>query len=289
MTAAEHERARDRPDGAPVHDDLIELGGQRSLRAYLTEVWERREFATVVPAADLRAQNLDTALGQLWRVLNPAAMIAVYYVVFGVILDTQRGVENFLGFLVIGVLLFQLSQRVALDAAGSLPKNEGLIRTIQFPRALLPISTVVLQTLSILPAYGVMIGLLVLTGERPDLRWLAFVVVAVGQTCFNLGVALVMARLGNAIRDLGQLLPHLFRLLFYVSGVLFSVDQFVTNDAMRSAFALNPLYSFITAARWSLLGETLPALVVVSVVAWTLVLPVIGLTYFVRRESEYGA
>ena len=268
---------------------LVDLTAAPSVGAYLRDVWRRREFAVVVPAQDLRAQNMDTALGQLWHLVNPALLVGVYFLVFGVLLDTRRGVDNFLGFLIVGVVLFHLFQRVVQDAAVCITRNLGLIRSIQFPRILLPLATVNGQTLAFLPALGVALLTLLATGERPTLRWLLLAAVLVAMYLFNLGAALVVARVGASVRDLQRLLPHLLRLLFYASGVIFSVEAFVTSEAWRRAFAINPVYDLITCARWCLLGTGVEAPVVIGLVVWCAVLPAAGLLVFRRGERRFGS
>ena len=268
---------------------LIDLTAPPTTLAYLREAWRRREFAIVVPAQDLRAQNMDTALGQLWHLLNPALLVGVYYLVFGVLLDTRRGVDNFLGFLLVGVVLFHLTQRVVQEAAVSISQNLGLIRSIQFPRILLPAATVNGQTAAFLPALGIALVAVLATGERPSLRWLVLVAVLVAQFLFNFGAALLVARVGAKVTDLRQILPHLFRLLFYGSGVIFSVEAFVESAAWRRAFALNPIYDVITCARWSLLSETVDASVVWGLLAWSVAMPAVGFVAFHRSERWLGA
>ena len=267
---------------------LVDLTAVPSAGAYLREVWRRREFAFVVPAQDLRAQNMDTTLGQLWHLLNPALLVGVYFFIFGVLLDTRRGVDNFLGFLIVGVVLFHLTQRVVQDAAVCIVRNLGLIRSIQFPRILLPLATVNGQTLAFLPALAVALLAVLATGERPSLRWLLLLAVLAAGYVFNLGAALVVARVGASVRDLQRLLPHLLRLLFYGSGVIFSVEAFVTSEAWRRAFAVNPVYDFITCARWCLLGTGVDPPVVIGLVVWCAVLPVVGLFVFRRGERRFG-
>ena len=268
---------------------LVDLTAVPSAGAYLREVWRRREFAFVVPAQDLRAQNMDTTLGQLWHLLNPALLVGVYFFIFGVLLDTRRGVDNFLGFLIVGVVLFHLTQRVVQDAAVCIVRNLGLIRSIQFPRILLPLATVNGQTLAFLPALAVALLAVLATGERPSLRWLLLLAVLAAGYVFNLGAALVVARVGASVRDLQRLLPHLLRLLFYGSGVIFSVEAFVTSEAWRRAFAVNPVYDFITCARWCLLGTGVDPPVVIGLVVWCAVLPVVGLFVFRRGERRFGS
>lgn len=278
----------DATSSQPNPRGLIDLTAPPSVGAYLLEVWRRREFAVVVPAQDLRAQNMDTALGQLWHLLNPALLVGVYFLIFGVVLDTRRGVENFLGFLIVGVVLFHLIQRVVQDAAVCIGRNQGLIRSIQFPRILLPLATVNGQTFAFLPALAVALLAVLATGERPSVRWLAIIAVLAAVYVFNLGAALVVARVGASVTDLQRLLPHLLRLLFYASGVIFSVEVFVTSDFWRAAFAVNPIYDLITCARWCLLGTEVAPSVVTGLVAWCAVLPVAGFVAFRRAERRFG-
>ncbi len=267
---------------------LYDLTQPPSSVAYLREAWRRREFAILVPAQDLRAQNMGTALGQLWHLVNPALLVGVYFLIFGVVIDTSRGVENFLGFLIVGVVLFHLTQRVVLDAAVCISRNLGLIRSVQFPRILLPAATLNGQTAAFVPALVLAMAAVVATGERPSARWLVLPAVLAAQFMFNFGAALLVARIGASVPDLRQLLPHMFRLLFYASGVIFSVEAFVTSPAWRRAFALNPLYDVITCARWCLVGEPAGMSVVVGLLAWCVAMPVFGFAVFRRSEQRLG-
>lgn len=268
---------------------LFDLTQPPSPSAYLKEAWRRRDFAILVPAQDLRAQNMGTLLGQLWHLANPALLVGVYFLVFGLVVDISRGVENFLGFLIVGVILFHLTQRVVQDAAVCITRNLGLIRSVQFPRILLPVATLNGQTAAFVPALVLALAAVVATGERPSLRWLALLGVLAAQFLLNLGAALLVSRIGAAVPDLRQLLPHVFRLLFYASGVIFSVEAFVTSDGWRRAFALNPLYDVITCARWCLLGEPADGWVLGGMLAWGLVLPAAGFAVFRRSEQRLGA
>ena len=279
----------DAPPAASDTGRLMDLSAVPSSAAYLREAWRRREFAVVVPMQDLRAQNMDTAMGQLWHLLNPALLVGVYFFIFGVVLDTRRGVDNFLGFLIVGIVLFHLTQRVIQDAAVCITRNMGLLRSIQFPRILLPVATVNGQTFAFLPALGVALLALLATGERPTLRWLLLIAVLAAVYVFNLGAALLVARIGASVRDLQRLLPHLMRLLFYASGVIFSVEAFITSEAWRRAFAINPVYDLITCARWCLLGTDVGSPVVVGMVVWCVLLPVVGFLAFRGAERSFGS
>ncbi len=82
----------------------------------------------------------DTLLGNLWHLGNPLLSVAVYYLIFGVVLGVTRGIDNYILWLSIGVFAFGLTTSTVLGGATSIASNKGLIRSIRFPRALLTVS-----------------------------------------------------------------------------------------------------------------------------------------------------
>lgn len=268
--------------------ELQPLGGPPSLGPYLRSVWERRQYAIALPMADLKAAHMNTVLGNLWHLLNPLLSIGVYYLVFGVLLSVDRGVDNFIAFLAVGIFSYRFTQSSIQRGSSSITRNSGLIRSIYFPRALLPISDVVEQVLLLAPSVVVMFLIAVLTGESPLLTWLLIPMIFALQALFNLGGAFIAARISDLIEDFQNLIPFVFRLLFYASGVIFSVEAYVTDPGLQWLFVGNPLYCFITMARWAVLGLPLQANVVVSACIWTAALLVLGFFFFKSGEPRYG-
>jgi teichoic acid transport system permease protein len=280
---------------SPVPPGLIRLGGTPPLRVYLGQLWERRQFARENAVGELRAQHMDTALGALWHLLNPVLLVAVYYVVFDLILNATRGVENFIAFLSIGVFVYYWAQKATTGGARTIVSNEGLIRSLQFPRALLPISTVLQETIAFLPGVGVMVAIVLLTGEGVSLAWLMVLPVFVLQFGFVLGAAFLTARAADKFRDTLNLLPFLFRLVFYGSGVLYAVDERFHSAFelwwVEAIFIANPFYCFISLWRDALMTTQEIRhieLMWLSATAWSLGLFLVGLLVFRAGEKDYG-
>ena len=273
-------------DGVP--NRLHHLRHKVSTRDYFGQIWERRDFLIVVPRQDARARQMTTALGQLWHLLNPALMIGVYYLIFGVLLAADRGIEHYVSFLTIGILMFQLVQKTVVDAATAIPRHIGLIRTVQFPRALLPLSTTVEHLVTFVPA-GVLLFVVTWMDGSP-FRWqmVLFPAIIVATTVTFSGGAFVTARLGSFIPDMRELLPHLFRILLYASGVLFSIDNMIGNTTIRAILKANPIHLFLSLGRWSMLGMPITMTTILASLAWMFVLPVIGFIFFRAGEHTYG-
>lgn len=274
---------------------LKPLGSAPPLSEYVRSVWARRQYAIASAAGELRAQHMNTALGNLWHLLNPVLMIAVYYLIFDVILDISRGMTNFIGFLTVGILAYQWSQKTIIQGSKVILKNQGMLRSLQFPRALLPLAMVLKETLAFLPGVGMMVLVLVLTGENPTLSWFLVLPVFALQVCFNLGASMFMARIGDRFHDAVNLLPFLFRLAFYGSGVLFAVDvrfsRYFTHEWVINLFIANPFYAMISLWRAALMDSyTVTHLggVWLSATLWAVLGLVIGALFFRAGEKEYG-
>ena len=268
--------------------ELIDLGGHQSVGSYLADVWSRREYMMESALGTLRAAHLNTVLGNVWHILNPLMLVGVYYLIFGVVLETDRGVDNFIAYLAVGIFSFRFTRSSIQRGAGSIARNDSLIRSIYFPRAVLPISTTLEQLYMLIPSLIVVLAISLITGEPVRVTWLALPAIFGVQALFSLGGAFIAARITDTFRDFENVLPYLFRILFYASGVLFSVDYFVTDPTMRSLFNANPLYAFITLARWAILDEPAGIAVVISALAWTVGLLVFGFVFFHRAEHRYG-
>ena len=85
---------------------LRALGERPALRRYLAELWGDGRSSSPSSAGQSAAKYQNNRLGQLWSVLNPALLIVSYFFIFGLLLSTRQGVDNFIAFLSIGVVLF---------------------------------------------------------------------------------------------------------------------------------------------------------------------------------------
>jgi teichoic acid transport system permease protein len=262
-----------------------------SLPEYVRQLWERRHFILAFATARNIATYTASRLGQLWQVLTPLLNAAVYYLLFGLLLETDRGVENYPAFLVTGVFVFTFTQSSVQNGARSIIGNLALIRALHFPRACLPLSFTLVEFQQLLISMGVLVGVVLLTGEPITVAWVTLIPALVLLMLFNIGLSLVMARIGARIQDVTQLLPFLTRTWFYTSGVFYSIDHFTRNapDAVRTILSINPAAVYIDLFREALLEQHDPIANAWWLGAgWAIVAIVGGFVYFWRAEETYG-
>jgi teichoic acid transport system permease protein len=315
--------------------DLARLAAQHGLRpssarpgliAYLRLLWQRRHFILAYATARNVSMYTEARLGQLWQVLTPLLNSAVYYLIFGVIFEQNRGIKHYIAYLVIGVFIFSFTERSIVVGSTAMRANIALIRALYFPRASLPLAYVLVEfqqlALSLLVVFAIVLGV----GEPLTWYWLYLVPALMLQGMFNVGAALIMSRLGAGAQDFSELVPFLTRVWRYFCGVMYSVTSLPSYATLplwaKDLISLNPAAVYISLARYALMwtqrayapgakpynaaacalfnAKKIPALQAychptTSInelwlvgIGWAVVTLLVGVVYFWQAETRYG-
>lgn len=268
---------------------LKRMGARPRLFDYLKETLRRRDFAFAISAYTNEAANARTALGKWWIILLPTIQAATYGLIFGLILGSSRP-DNFLPFLFTGVFLFAFFSGSFSNGASSITSNGGLVRSLSFPRILLPLAAVTRQFLNLLPQLAVLAVLLIALQQTISLTWLAMIPILILAIMFSLGLAMIAARLTVQVRDLTKLIPFVTRILFYISGIFFSIEKVIEPfPALASFVYLNPIYDFIELSRGALVvGHEMTGVLWLACSLWATVTFFVGVIFFWLAEERYG-
>lgn len=318
------------PEGS---SSLAELAAQYGLRpssarprllAYLRLVWQRRHFIVAYATARSVSMYTEARLGQLWQVLTPLLNSAVYYLVFGILFQANRGISNYIAFLVTGVFIFGFTERSIVVGSTVMRANIALIRALHFPRASLPLSYVLVEFQQLLVSLIVLFAIVLGTGEPLTWYWLFLVPVLAMQATFNMGAALILARLGAGAQDVTQLIPFLTRIWRYFCGVMYSIASLPATlpEWAKNVLSLNPAAVYISLTRYAIMStqredapgaqpynagkcaifnaKKIPALQAfchpttttselwLAGIAWAVVTLAVGVVYFWQAETRYG-
>ncbi|MEE1754099.1 ABC transporter permease [Streptomyces sp. SP18CS02] len=276
--------------------NLTVSGARPSLAEYVRQLWGRRHFILAFSQAKLTAQYSQAKLGQLWQVATPLLNAAVYFLIFGLILNASKGMpkEVYIPFLVTGVFVFTFTQTSVMSGVRSIAGNLGLVRALHFPRASLPISFALQQLQQLMFSMLVLVLIVVAFGSYPSLSWLLVLPALALQFVFNIGLALIMARLGSKTPDLAQLMPFIMRTWLYASGVMFSIPVMLKDKPAWIADVLmyNPAAIYMDLIRFALIdgysSDNLPAHVWFAGLLWAVLVGFAGFVYFWKAEDRYG-
>ncbi|MFD3678786.1 ABC transporter permease [Streptomyces sp. NPDC058613] len=271
-------------------------GARPTLPRYLAQLWGRRHFVTTYATARMQAQYSTAKLGQVWHLVTPLLNAAVYYFIFGVVMHASHDVPDYVPFLITGVFVWDFIGSSVNAGTRAVHGNRGLVRALHFPRASLPISSVVQLFQQLLVTMGALVILLLAFGQTPAPSWFLVAPTLVLMAVFAAGCAMVMARIGSKNPDVSQLMPFVLRTWMYSSGVMWSIDQMLRTDQLPhwalTALKLNPAAVYIDLMRFALIdsfsAHSLPHHVWPVAIGWALLAGVGGFIYFWKAEEEYG-
>jgi len=268
-------------------------GARPTLPDYARTLWQRRHFIASYAQARLAAVYMTARLGQVWQLLTPLMNAAVYFLIFGLILHTNRGIPDFIGFLCTGVFAFNFTQQTVLSGTRSIADSMNLIRALHFPRACLPISVMLTQLQQLAFAIVALLVIVKVSGGGPS-RHVAMMLPALAcQAVFSAGLAMIVARIGAKNTDMAQVMPFVMRTWMYLSGVFYDIHSLTRIPTpIRIVLEHNPMAIYMDLMRQSLhvlkphTGP--PAHAWAFALGWALLVGAGGFVYFWHAEQEYG-
>ena len=205
--------------------------------------------------ADLKTEASRSFVGFAWWIVEPVLYMAAFYVVFE--LGLRRGQENFLAFLLIGLILWKWFSSTITSSSGIINANRGLLNQVYLPKWIFPLTVVITNTSKLLISSVVLLVFLLVYGINPDLSWLALLPILLAQLLLVLGCSLMAAALTPFFQELRLIIDNGILALMFLSGVFFNLDEM--EEGVRSVLMLNPIAILIRDARSVLLDKQLPA------------------------------
>ena len=230
--------------------------------------------------SELSAETARNYLSYLWWLLEPCLLIAVFYVVFGLVFNQGR--EGFVSFLLIGVTAWLWFANTLMKAMLSVRRETNLMLQVYVPKYVFPLSSVLFGLFKHLFVIAVLMGLLVYL-ESPSPTWFYFPLIFLVQLLLITGGAVLIAAVVPFVPDLALVIAPLLQMGMFFSGVFYSIDWIPA--AYQSWFRLNPMAGLIMEYRKVTLDAVSPDLVYLAGVAVASML-VLGLGLWILKKFD---
>jgi len=257
-----------------------------SIRRTLAGLRQYRHLLRNLVLKDLKLKYRGSVVGFLWSLANPLLMAVVYTFAFTKIL--RVGSEGFVFYLMLGLLAWTFFSSSATMSTGAIADNGGLVKSVAFPRAILPIATVLFNLaqylLTVLVILPLMMAYSGIPLAAPMLLFPAFVVL---QALFTIGVALILATATTFFRDVRHLVDVALAVLFWATPILYDLSQL--PDRLRHLILLSPLSPYVVAYHEIFYDRRWPDTAIwATTVGYASVTLALGLWLIVRHEDSFA-
>jgi lipopolysaccharide transport system permease protein len=225
----------------------------------LAHLFTHRGYIWRAAWAEFRYQYAGTQFGVLWHLVHPLLTLAIYVVVFALILADRRWYDTPTAFVLVlctGLLIWISFTETLLQGSDAFLRNIAYLRRLPFPGEVFVAKSVLMSSIGMaLSLLFLVVGSLAF-GQRPTWTWALAPVVAILLQMMAFGIALVLAPLRVIFRDVGEFLRAALQLWMWTLPIAYPVA--LVPGPIRPLLLLNPPFVFIESLRNSLLADTPP-------------------------------
>ena len=232
--------------------EMHQVTGPTALGGGVRRFWR---LTWVIASKDYKLTYFGSALGYFWSLMQPLLFFGVLYLVFAVILSFNKGVKDFPVLLLMNIVLFGFFQAGTGGSITSVVARENLVRKMHFPRMVIPLATVVTQSINLVFNLAVVIVFMLLYGLAPRLSWLLLPLLVVLLFIFTTGIALLLSSLYVRFRDVAPIWGVISQALYFASPVFILIDNvLVHGHVVARLYLFNPMAMILQQARHWMIG-----------------------------------
>jgi ABC-2 type transport system permease protein len=236
----------------------------------LTDDWVRFwHLMFNIARTQWKMRFFGSVLGYVWQLVRPLLLFGVLYVFFTVIGQVGQGPSaavgqpnHFYGAQLLGsIVLYTLFAEATAGSVRSVLDNEVLVRKIQFPRLVIPLSVVLLSLFNLGLNLVVVLAFALASGVRPMVSWLELPLIIAMLTMLSTGVAMLLSSLFVYFRDIQPIWEVLLQVLFYVSPVIIPITEVQSrlSPQLQHLYMANPLAVVLQQFRHAIINAATPS------------------------------
>jgi lipopolysaccharide transport system permease protein len=254
-------------------------------------LWRNRSLIRSMARRDILARYRGSFGDVLWTVLNPLLLMATYFFVFGVVLQTRFAADptraGFSLYFLAGMLPWLAFSEPIARAPQIVLEHRNFVKKLVFPLETLPVAPVaaglVTQTLA---TALFLIALVAARGGVPwSIVWLPALVVP--QVLFTLGLSWFLAGLGAYVRDLSQIMGFLLTIWFFLTPICYPEASLPAS--LAPLLSKNPIYALVRSYRAILLEGHAPAIsTMVKLYVFSAAVFLLGHSWFYKLRKTFA-
>lgn len=247
-------------------------------------LYSYRELLKSNVKKEIRGKYKGSFLGILWSFINPLLTVLVYAIVFPYILRVKQ--ENYLIFLIVGVIPWNFFTTVVQQGTTTILGNENIIKKVFFPREILPISIATSALINFFISCIIVFAFVIGSGIGIHRYVILLPVITIIQYMLSLGITFILSAINVYVRDVEYIVNFLVTMLFYGTPVLYDLSTFGTGFISK-IINLNPMTHIINAYRSILYYQSWPDFTSLGIVGvFSFIVMIIG--YLIFRKLEKG-
>lgn len=248
-------------------------------------IYEYRELLKTNIKKEIRGRYKQSALGVIWSFLNPLLQLAVYAIIFPIILRVQQ--ENYVIFVCSALIPWTFFTTIVTQSTGVIIANGNILKKVYFPREILPISVVTSAAVNFLISTIIILVFVLCYGMGITWHIVFYPLVLLVQYVLSLGISFILSSLTVYFRDLEHFVGIAMMLLFYATPIVYSINTI--EGSYAKLLKLNPMCHIVEAYRSIFYYQGIPNLESLGILlVLSFILCILGYKLFKKLEKRFA-
>ena len=259
------------------------------MKKFIRDIKRYNPYTMYAAKAELKSSVADSYLNWLWWILDPVLFMLIYSFLAQIIFNSRE--DYFAVFVFIGLTAWDFFNRTITNSVKLVKSNKSVVTKIYIPKYMLILTKMYVNLFKMCISFGLVVITMILYGVQVSLNILYVPIIFVVLFVVTFGFATLFMHFGVFIEDLSNVVAVLLRLVFYMSGVFYSISDKLKSLSPIISTVLsfgNPLELIISSLRDVLLYSRAPNLTAMGV--WFvvgLIVSVIGVNTVYKYENSY--
>jgi ABC-2 type transport system permease protein len=253
----------------------------------LREIWLSRELLIYLVRTEIKVKYKNSVLGLLWSMLSPAMSLAIYFVVFQIVLGNKM--PNFVIFLFAGLLLWNLFSLGVLTGTGVVVNNAGIVKKVSFPREILSLAAVGSACVFFFFQSIVLVIFLIVLHSGPDYAYMPVLILAlITGIVLASAIAVLLSAINVYLRDTQHLIEIVLTAWFWACPIVYAYQQNIGQKlgpkGLTWVYFLNPMVPLVLSFQRCIYAHPTTYATVNGQLTKFLVLPEKGMLWYVGLD-----
>lgn len=259
------------------------------IKRFIADMKKYFSYAKYSAKAELKAEVAGSYLNWIWWVLEPFCLMLIYTFIFGYIFNARE--QYFTAFIYIGLTVWTFFNQNLKNSVKMVKKNKPIVSKVYIPKFILVESKMLVNAFKMLISFGIIVMLMIIyrIPLTVNLIYILPILLCLGLITF--GIMSILMNFGVYVEDLLNVVNIALKLIFYLTGIMFSIETRIGAKHPELAMLLgkfNPIAFIITSLRKSMIYDERPDLIVLAVwLALGVIMSAIGVRIIYKNENSY--
>lgn len=244
------------------------------------------KYTTYAAKSELKSEVASSYLNWLWWILDPLLFMLVY--TFIALIVFKKSVQYFPVFVFIGLTSWNFFNKTVIGSVKLVKMNKQIVTKVYLPKFVLVLQKLMVNGFKMMVSFALVLVMMVFYKVPVTWKILYMIPLLIVLVIFTFGVSMIMLHFGVFVDDLFNVTTVLLRLLFYMSGIFYSISQTIPEPYQTLLLKCNPMAFLMDSMRRCMLYSQMPGRKLI--ILWgliSLIISVIAVKVVYKYENSY--